>query len=80
MFRTFSILALFFFSPSQGFSTNRKYDPVVFKGSDLPQLLDLPIDFIVGFAIISGKWRQIPIQIDEMHVQNWEIIKNGDCR
>ena len=26
------------------------------------------------------KWTQIPIQIDEMHMQDWEIIKPGDCR
>ena len=28
----------------------------------------------------NEEWTQIPIQIDEMHMQDWEIIKSGDCR
>lgn len=70
---------------SIGVPSSRKYDPVVLKGSDLPELLGIKVEFIVAFQLNYtinkvSNWTQIPIQIDEMHVQDWEIIKHGDCR
>lgn len=70
---------------SIGVPSSRNYDPVVLKGSDLPELLGIKVEFIVAFQLNYtnnkvSNWTQIPIQIDEMHVQDWEIIKHGDCR
>ena len=63
------------------FVSNRIYDPIVLKGAELPELIGQPIDFIVGFVYNSDSiWKQIPIQINEKHWQDWVIIKNGDCR
>ena len=67
------------------FSSDRKLESVVLKGAKLPDLTNVPIDFIVGFAysnIVGEEWQQIPLQIDEMHWQNWDVIKNpgSDCR
>ena len=66
--------------------SNRQLDPIVLKGSDLAELLGTPIGQILGFnfdpnARNSNQWTQVPIQIDEMHYQSWETIKNEpDCR
>ena len=47
----------------------------------MPSIRSYEIDWIVGFSIQEGHWRQIPIQIDEMHYQSWDFIKNfSDCR
>ena len=63
------------------FSEERKLESVVLKGAQLPDLTNVPIDFIVGFAYSSAQWEQIPLQIDEMHWQDWDVIKNSsDCR
>ena len=63
------------------FSEERKLESVVIKGAQLPDLTNVPIDFIVGFAYSSAQWEQIPLQIDEMHWQDWDVIKNSsDCR
>ena len=59
---------------------SREADPVILKGSVLPELRGLLPDTIVGFRFNNlGVWEQIPIQIDEMHVQDMDVIKNGDC-
>ena len=66
-----------------GFSSDRQLESVVLKGAKLPDLTNVPIDFIIGFAYTNtGEWQQIPLQIDEMHWQNWDVIKNSgtDCR
>ena len=66
-----------------GFSSDRQLESVVLKGAKLPDLTNVPIDFIIGFAYSNtGEWQQIPLQIDEMHWQNWDVIKNSgtDCR
>lgn len=60
---------------------SRWYDPVVLTGSDLPELIGAQIDSIVAFQQDeNGNWNQIPIQIDERHIQYWDVIKKGDCR
>ena len=62
--------------------SSRVHDAVVLKGSDLPELLSVPTWQILGYNFnSSGLWTQIPIQIDEMHYQKWDIIKHvPDCR
>ena len=62
--------------------SSRVHDAVVLKGSDLPELLNVPTWQILGYNFnSSGLWTQIPIQIDEMHYQKWDIIKHvPDCR
>merc|ERR1712156_1299504 len=56
-------------------------DPVVLNGNDLYELIGADPHSIVGFRYDGNEvWTQVPIQIDEMHYQNWEIIKPGDCR
>ena len=59
----------------------RDYDPVVMNGNDLYELIGVKPESIVGFRYEdNGKWTQVPIQVDEMHMQDWSVIKNGDCR
>merc|ERR1711963_169990 len=59
----------------------RFYDPVVMNGNDLFELVGADPTSIVAFKYDDkNEWTQIPIQIDEMHMQDWEIIKPGDCR
>jgi hypothetical protein len=62
--------------------SSRVHDAVVLKGSDLKEILSVPTWQILGFNFnSSGQWTQIPIQIDEMHYQKWDIIKHvPDCR
>lgn len=50
-------------SASAGLS-NRAGDPVVFSGRDVPRMIGAAPSKIVAFAW-RGKWRQIPLQIDE---------------
>ncbi|MDQ2622537.1 MAG: hypothetical protein M3Y45_05800 [Actinomycetota bacterium] len=45
---------------------DRAGDPVVLKGSSVPSLNGTAPDGIVGFKW-TGKWTQIPVQIDERH-------------
>ena len=59
----------------------RLYDPIVLNGNDLYELIGADPTSIVAFKYEGNEeWTQIPIQIDEMHMQDWEIIKPGDCR
>ncbi len=46
---------------------DRPTDPVVLKGSDVAGLLKVKPEKIVGFKW-AGKWKQIPVQVDERHV------------
>ena len=61
---------------------SRIYDAVVLKGFDLPELLGVPPSQIFGYTFDSdGQRIQVPIQIDEMHYQKWDVIKHEpDCR
>ncbi|MCB0857903.1 MAG: hypothetical protein KDB57_07270 [Solirubrobacterales bacterium] len=46
---------------------DRPTDPVVLKGASLPTKLNVRPGKIVGFKW-NGKWKQIPVQVDERHV------------
>lgn len=59
--------------------TDRSMDPVVLKGADIPELRGFLNYQIVGFQYVSGLWQQVPIQIDEMRLQQWSTVKQGDC-
>ena len=58
------------------------YEPVVLTGNDLPELIGSKIENIVAYRHDDEfEWVQIPVQIDEKHIQSWEAIKNySDCR
>ena len=61
----------------------RQYDPIELTGSDLYELYGWDIASIVAFRYeesLNEKWIQIPIQIDEMHEQYWEVVSPWDCR
>ena len=61
---------------------SRRYDPVVIMGVNVTELYwRMPKD-LVGFRYLGSEgWQQFPIQIDEIHVQDWNNIKNGaDCQ
>ena len=55
---------------------------MVLKGSDLRELLGVPPSQIFGYTFDSdGERTQVPIQVDEMHYQKWDVIKHApDCR
>ena len=59
--------------------SDRMADPVVLKGIDLPELIGIYPEEIVGFMFDGVQLNQVPIQIDEMHIQLWDNIKDGDC-
>ena len=66
-------------------SNLRSKDPVVLKGSDIPELVNegiTDLDSVVGFAYdsTSSQFTQIPIQIDEMHMVQWQNINPFNCR
>ena len=45
-------------------SVQHSSDAVVIPGADVPQLLGLAPERIVGFRF-EGRWEQIPVQVDE---------------
>ncbi len=47
--------------------SDRPTDPVVLKGASVPAKLHVATGKIVGFKW-DGKWKQIPVQVDERHV------------
>ena len=63
-------------------SSKYYYEPVVLTGNDLPELIGSKIENIVAYRHDDEfEWVQIPVQIDEKHIQSWEAIKNySDCR
>ena len=60
---------------------SREMDPVVLKGTDVPNYYGASVNDIAGYSWdqTSGRFTQVPIQIDEMHLQDYDVIKNGDC-
>merc|ERR1712179_304052 len=64
-------------------TTNMRYlDPVVLTGADVPSLLGCGecVDRLVGFSWVEGAWDQVPVQVDERHLQDYFNIKGGECR
>ncbi len=58
---------------------SREADPVVLKGEVLPNIMGQDPSRILAYRWTGSEFEQIPVQIDEMHVQMWDTIKNGDC-
>ncbi len=52
-------------------------EPVVLKGSELPELTGTAPDRIVGFAFDNG-WKQIPVQIDERAIVDLAAVRQGN--
>lgn len=62
-----AIASIGFAGPAGAAPSDRPTDPVVLKGASVPDRLHVPAGKIVGF-IWDGKWKQIPVQVDERHV------------
>jgi hypothetical protein len=58
---------------------SRDADPVVLKGGSLANLLGQDPGRILGFSWDGAAFQQVPVQVDEMHLQMWETIKKDDC-
>ena len=86
IFLIFQILSSSLGSSIKINSKDRFFDPVILNGYELPELIGANIDDIVAFMVVKEydefhqKWVQIPLQVDEKHWQDWNVIKNGDCR
>lgn len=70
-----------FLLSSAAIPPERNADPVVLKGKDVTELYWKHPDDIVGFNHDGTQWNQVPIQVDEVHYQLWDNIKNKkDCK
>jgi hypothetical protein len=56
-----------------GSTLARPADPVVLTGADVPTLIGTMPNSIVAFRY-DGGWTQIPVQVDERFVQNFQTI------
>jgi hypothetical protein len=55
---------------------DREADPVVLVGADVPRLSGVQPDSVVAFEW-EGKWRQIPVQVDERAVVDYPAVRQG---
>lgn len=55
---------------------DRPLDPVVLTGDDLPRVASVAPTDVLAFNYVDDRWHQIPVQVDEMHVENLGIIHN----
>ena len=60
---------------------SRDMDPVILKGTDVPNYYGAAVTDITGYSWdqTRGEFTQVPVQIDEMHMQDYDVIKKGDC-
>jgi len=63
-------------------SSTRYLDPVVLTGADVPSFLGCVecVDQLVAFSWTEGAWSQVPVQVDERHLQDFYYIKNKPCK
>ena len=74
------LLAVVLFCKAQSNNPKtREADPVVLTGEDIPEMLHIIPGDIIGYKFDGISLVQVPIQIDEMHVQLWNNIKDNDC-
>ena len=69
----FLLISSIFIFCSAGFGqslANRTLEPLVLQGTELPQLIGQDPTKIVGFKNVSGRWVQIPIQVDERELKD----------
>jgi hypothetical protein len=59
-----------------GCTLGRPADPVVLKGSDVPQLASVAAGDVVAFRWIDG-WLQVPVQVDERKVVDFGQVYNS---
>lgn len=62
-----SVISLLGASQANAALEQRAGDPVVLKGSDLPDMMGSQPGQIVGFKRTGDRWVQIPVQVDERH-------------
>ncbi len=57
----------------------RTFDPVVMTGAELPSFSGLDPDDLVAFRYNSdtSSWEQIPVQVDERHLEDASVLRNG---
>jgi hypothetical protein len=55
---------------------DREADPVVLVGADVPKLAGVQPGSVVAFEW-EGKWRQIPVQVDERAVVDYPTVRQG---
>jgi hypothetical protein len=57
----------------------RDLDPVVLRGSDLPDLVGIDPGDIVAFRYDTqaGAWDQVPVQVDERHLEHLTQLRDG---
>jgi pimeloyl-ACP methyl ester carboxylesterase len=46
--------------------SNRSLEPIIIHGNAAPQMTGMPVHELFVYAYLSGNWRQIPFQIDEV--------------
>jgi hypothetical protein len=56
---------------------NRPADPVVLTGADVASLNGIPPGSLVAFRYASGSWTQVPVQVDERDVINFNDVYNN---
>ena len=59
-----------------GAPLSRPEEPVVLKGSAVPNILGAVPSSVVGFAWDGSAWTQVPVQVDEMDLVNPATILN----
>ncbi|MGZ5316638.1 MAG: hypothetical protein ACXWFE_12350 [Solirubrobacterales bacterium] len=62
---------------SQAQVPGREADPVVLKGSHLPNLIGTGPTEVVGFRWTGSAWDQVPVQVDERTTVPYSQIYNG---
>merc|ERR1712215_190319 len=62
--------------------STRYLDPVVITGAEVPPPLGCVecVEYLVAFSWREGAWSQVPLQVDERHIQDFYYIKNQPCK
>ncbi len=55
---------------------DREADPIVLEGGDTPALIGTQPDAVVAFAY-DGRWKQVPVQVDERAVVDYPTVRQG---
>jgi len=58
-------------------TVDRPQSPVVLTGAQLPSLQGAPLNRVVAFRFVYGKWQQVPVQVDERAELDLSKPKNG---
>jgi hypothetical protein len=72
-----NILILVFAIPTMCFASPRTWQPLIIKGSQLPQLIERPLNQFEVLAIREGKVAPIPFQIDQVNPDGNYALPEG---